>query len=121
VIDVPHGTPGAGANAGAGRPGGRPQGEIRLALKDAVEVLFKRQGGATWREAAKAAGVGFSSAAGTMWNMVRAGELVVLEYRRVPGSKRPAATFAPAPPADDSQTSAQQCLTAIANAWAGTR
>jgi hypothetical protein len=78
-----------------GRPNGRPPGEVREALAIAARDLALEQGGATWRELARHAGVGYAAARQTAYNMLRAGALAVLERRRVQGSRRPVLVLVP--------------------------
>lgn len=63
------------------------RGEIRLALAKAAESFGAQ--GATWRQLAVAAQVGFEAARMTVENMVRAGHLVVVGQAVVPESCRP--------------------------------
>lgn len=77
-------------------PIGRPRGEIRQALNSAARKLHAQHGPVTWRDMAKAACVGFGAAKTTARNMERAGELVVVDSRAVPGVCRPMKLYAPA-------------------------
>ena len=97
-------------------PRGRPRGEIRRALASAAHDLAREQGGATWRELAQRAGVGYRAARYTACNMVRDGELIVRERRRVQGSRCPMVILAPADPAIET-TTAHAGLSAIVGGW----
>ena len=81
---------------------GRPRGEIRLALASAAHdlaiVAMKL------RELAQQAGVGYQAARQTARNMVRAGELIVRERRRMPGSRCQMLILAPADTAIETTT-----------------
>lgn len=74
---------------------GRPRGEIRQALLQAAERIAGDQGEVTWREAAAASQVGWAAAKQTFKDMARAGELVAVGEKRVPGICRPMRTFRP--------------------------
>lgn len=78
----------------SGTLGGRPRGAERMALREAARTK-QQQGieGATWRELAEMAQVGFQAAKRTCWNMVMAGELVVVRHEPRPGSNKPQAIF----------------------------
>lgn len=65
----------------------KARGEVRLALAEAAQSFGAR--GATWRQLAAAAQVGWDAARMTVENMVRAGQLVVVGSEAVPGSCRP--------------------------------
>jgi hypothetical protein len=69
----------------------RPPGEIRAALRQAAQQL---PSGATWRELAQHACVGFGIAKRTVDNMRRAGELAPIDEVRAPGSRRPMVRYA---------------------------
>ncbi|MBX3605347.1 MAG: hypothetical protein KF788_08750 [Piscinibacter sp.] len=71
--------------------------EVRDALARAAEELWERtQGtGATWRDMAVHACVGFGAARDTAKNMAVAGELQVVGQRSVPGVCRPMRLYAP--------------------------
>lgn len=85
--------------------GGRPAGELRQALAEAArkleaQRLASARRGATWRDLAAHAGVGYSVAKHTVRNMARAGELQRLpEDARTSHSRRPMAQYVPAAPA----------------------
>ena len=84
--------------------GGRPAGELRQARADAARKLEAQRlasahRGATWRDLAAQAGVGYSAAKATVHNMARAGELQRLPHTvRTAHSRRPMALYAPAQP-----------------------
>ena len=80
----------------AQRAGGRPQGEVRRALMDAAARIAEGQPGATWRELASAAQVGYAVAKATHRNMVRAGELEPVDEVRTPNNNRPMVRYRPA-------------------------
>jgi len=65
----------------------RPAGEIREALARAAESFGAD--GATWRQLAAAAMVGYDLARMTVENMVRAGQLVVVGTAPRDGGGRP--------------------------------
>ena len=67
----------------------RPRGEIRQALAGAAQALTQQQGGATWRELAAHACVGYAAARKTVSNMALAGELVPGGVVRVAHACRP--------------------------------
>jgi hypothetical protein len=73
----------------------RPRGEIRVALFDAAQALKQEQGGATWREMAARACVGFDAARKTVSNMVLAGELEPCGQVRAAHACRPMVRYAP--------------------------
>lgn len=75
----------------------RPEGEIRRALFDAARsYVSSHSTGATWRDLAVQACVGFEAARITIKNMQRAGVLEVVGQTRVQGSRRPLSLYAPA-------------------------
>jgi hypothetical protein len=77
----------------------RPPGEIRRALRAAVQAEFAQRGqGATWRDLANRAGVGLLVARRTVENMVRTGDLRVCGQARMPHTRRPMTLYIPAPP-----------------------
>lgn len=65
----------------------RPAGEIRAALAGAAESFGKD--GATWRQLAEVAQVGYELARMTVENMVRAQQLVVVGTAARDGGGRP--------------------------------
>ena len=73
----------------------RPRGEIRAALSAAAQAMapVARNGGVTYLELAATAQVGFEVARNTVKDMVKAGELVPVGARPVPGIKRPLRTY----------------------------
>lgn len=81
----------------------RPRGEIREALGEAARRLVPPGSvpghGVTWRELVRAACVGELMGRRTVVDMQRAGELVVVGQRAVPGICRPVNLYAPAQPA----------------------
>lgn len=75
----------------------RPRADIRLALATAAQELPTQLGrGATWRDMAKHARVGFAAAKATVHNMARAGELQPAGTVTSPSSRRPMTAFVPA-------------------------
>ena len=74
----------------------RPAGEVRVALRDAAQVLAQEQGGATWRDMAVQACVCWDTARATVKNMVARGELAPVGLVRVPRARRPMVRYAPA-------------------------
>ena len=80
----------------------RPRGEIRQALADAAAAIAAERiqrgdavVGATWRDMAVRACVGFDAAHDTVKNMARGGELVRTGSVKVQGARRPLAAYAP--------------------------
>ena len=73
----------------------RPRGEIRSALSAAALAIapVPDAGGVTYLELAATAQVGFDVARSTTKDMVKAGELVPVGFRQVPGIKRPLRTY----------------------------
>lgn len=65
----------------------KARGEVRLALAQAAESFGAH--GATWRQLAAAAQVGWDAARMTVENMVRAKQLVVVGTATVDGCFRP--------------------------------
>lgn len=89
----------------------RPRGEIR-------QVLFNtlREGPAsTTRELAARAGVGIAAAMGTLNNMVRAGEVVIVRSVRRSGVKRPVPVYAIAPAIDPCDVHSGAALQSVLN------
>lgn len=114
----------------------RPRGEIREALAGAFRELsftadagglcgaIAHQGvvndlcvGATWRDVAVKAQVGFDAARQTVRDMHRAGELVKVGTVRVPHANRPMVRYAPAADAG-AYTDATVELSNAINCWA---
>ena len=92
----------------------RPPGEIRCALLNAAQVLYAERGEAiTWRDLASHAKVGFFAARQAVKDMARAGELVRVGTRAVPGSRRPMTTYAPIP----REASGPPALEALMRTW----
>ena len=75
--------------------GGRPRGEIRQALGQAAAALVQAQGGATWRDLAVQACVGYAKAREVVRDMARAGELQAVGEVRVEHARRPMVRYAP--------------------------
>lgn len=73
----------------------RPRGEIRQVLGEAAQALAEERGGATWRELAQRACVGYQAARRTVQNMARAGELEACGTERVAHARRPMVRYAP--------------------------
>jgi len=76
----------------------RPRGEIRQALASSAWEIAGASplGGATWREAAAHACVGFEAARQTWKDMVRSGQLVRVQPVRVAHASRAMSLCAPA-------------------------
>lgn len=74
----------------------RPPGEIRQALGAAACALATECGGATWRDMAERAGVGYLAARRTVENMERAGALQPVGCEKRPHSRRWMTLYAPA-------------------------
>lgn len=90
-----------------------------MALAAAAAELTRESGGATWREMAIRACVGFTVARDTTRNMARAGELVVLGRRCASGTNRPAVVFASGQ-LDESASDTGVSLGAVLGAWRAT-
>jgi hypothetical protein len=77
----------------------RPPGEIRGALFSAAQAFVKSlpdgRHGATVRELAACANVGYNAALETIRNMKRAGDLEIAGELEVPYRNRPVAEYAP--------------------------
>lgn len=71
----------------------RPRGEIRSAMAAVAAELGSS--GATWRDMATRAGVGFDLARRTAENMRAVGELAAVGTVRAPGVCRPMVLYAP--------------------------
>lgn len=73
----------------------RPRGEIRVALSAAALALapVAEARGVTYLELAATAQVGYQAARAATKDMVKAGELVPVGFRQVPGIKRPLRTY----------------------------
>lgn len=76
----------------------RPAGEVRLALLNACSQLATPERGATLRELAVRACVGFDAARSTVRDMKRAGQIRQARERRVDYRNRPVAEYEPAMP-----------------------
>lgn len=75
----------------------RPRADIRQALATAAQELPPRLGrGATWRELAQHARVGFAAAKANVHRMARSGELEQAGTVETPTSRRPMTAFVPA-------------------------
>lgn len=100
----------------------RPVGEIRMALSAAAAEFG--EAGATWRDLAVAACVGYDAAQATTDNMVRAGDLVVIGRVTRPGVSRPmrllAAPVVIGEQRDDDAPQAAE-LQAVVRCWADFR
>jgi hypothetical protein len=73
----------------------RPRGEIRQALAQAATELARDRDGATWRDLAERACVGYLVARRTVENMARAGELQLVGHEKRAHSRRWVALYAP--------------------------
>lgn len=94
----------------------RPAGEIRRALLDAARAVFAERGkGATWRELAQRARVGYAAAKQTSKDMARAGDLLRAGSVSVPGIRRPMTVFVPA-----AHHAAGAAVDTLLHAWART-
>jgi len=94
----------------------RPQGEIRRALANAAEQLAEEKGGATWRDLAMRAQVGFAAAKATVRNMERAGTLEPIGSEKAAHSRRWMTLYAPRQVGFATATTGQ-ALDAITRAW----
>lgn len=74
----------------------RPPGEIRRALGAAAQALAAERGGATWRDIAERACVGYMVARRTTENMARSGALQPVGFEKRPHSRRWMTLYAPA-------------------------
>lgn len=74
----------------------RPPGEVRMALARSAQQLAKQQDGATWRDLAEVAQVGYLDARRTVEHMARAGSLVVIGVTKRAHSRRWMNLYAPA-------------------------
>lgn len=95
----------------------RPRGEIRAALSAAALAMspVAEARGVTYLELAAAAQVGYDVARNTVKDMVKAGELMPVGDRQVPGIKRPLRTYAVRQAANDD--TAQMCLGHAMRGW----
>ena len=73
----------------------RPAGEIRQALSQAAHDLANERGGATWRDLAERAGVGYAAARNTVVNMERAGVLERVGFDKREHSNRWMSLYVP--------------------------
>lgn len=100
----------------------RPAGDARQALTDAARRLdgqrtASAQRGATWRELAVHAVVGFGTAKATVRKMHRAGVLQRLpDDARASHSRRPMARYVPAPVQAQAQAGAA-CIDSVMRTW----
>jgi hypothetical protein len=87
----------------------RPRGEIRAALSAAAMAMapVAEARGVTYLELAASAQVGYDVARATVKDMVKAGELVPVGDRRVPGIKRPLRTYTARQAANDASAAHQ--------------
>ncbi len=94
----------------------RPAGEIRQALRTALEALSPEQrvGGVTYRDLGRTALVGFEEARKTVKEMARAGELRPVGARAEKGSRRSLTLYVPAANCERAYSSA---LHDLMNAW----
>lgn len=90
---------------------GRPRGELRLALRHALEA-----GPGTTRELAQRSGAGVSASMLTLDNMVTAGEVKKLEPTRRPGVRRPVPVYALSD-TNRSEGTAGSALQRLLQAW----
>lgn len=95
----------------------RPRLEIRSALASAARELVPAMGAVTWRELASHACVGWDVARRTVDNMARAGELVALGPKPVPGSNRPMTAYG-LPGAAPAQAPSHMELAGVFSTWA---
>jgi hypothetical protein len=73
----------------------RPTGEVRQALEKAAERLAEERGGATWRDMAEVAQVGYRVAKVTVRDMVRAQALEPVGSAKKAHSRRWMTLYAP--------------------------
>jgi hypothetical protein len=99
----------------------RPPGEIRQALARAAVQLHRERDGATWRDMAEVAQVGYLDARRTVEHMARAGGLVVIGVEKRAHSRRWMNLYAPAVVEEEPpQPQVHHLdLEAITRAWAG--
>ena len=73
----------------------RPQGQVRAALLLAAQQLLAERDGATWRDLADRAQVGYQAARSTADNMARAGDLQAVGFEKRAHSVRWMTLYAP--------------------------
>lgn len=100
----------------------RPVGEIRAALREAAHAIASERlqmglqpAGATWRELAQRAHVGYSAARDTVKNMVRVGELQPAGTVSAAHARRPLVAYAPRQPGE--RWSAGAALDCVMRTW----
>lgn len=96
----------------------RPPGEIRQTLARSAVQLNEQRDGATWREMAEHAQVGYLDARRTVEHMARAGDLVVIGAEKRAHSRRWMNLYKPAEPEPPQPASKAADLSAITRAWA---
>lgn len=102
--------------------GGRPVGEIRAALREAAQAIAMERAqlgvqpvGATYRELAQRAQVGFGAARATVRNMAHAGELQPAGTVPAQHSRRPLVAYVPRQGGE--RWSAGAALDCVMRAW----
>lgn len=95
----------------------RPTGEIRQALGAAAQALATERGGATWRDMAERAGVGYLAARRTVENMERSGALQPLGFEKREHSRRWMKLYVPGANFATSATSGACLLGGVVQAW----
>lgn len=98
----------------------RPPGEVRQALARAAVQLTQERAGATWRELAEHAQVGYLDARRTVEHMARSGGLAVIGVEKRAHSRRWMNVYAPPELAEEPPQArdAAADLAAITRAWA---
>ena len=98
----------------------RPQGDVRKALALAAQQLAGECGGATWRDMAERAQVGYRAACRTVHRMADAGALECVGSVKRAHSRRWMSLYVPAVPqvAPTVPDDCAQALASVAMAWA---
>jgi hypothetical protein len=97
----------------------RPAGEVRKALLTAATSLAQPGvRGATLRELAAQACVGYDAALSTVKHMTRAGELKVARERKVDYRNKPVAEYEPVVPGEQAASSGFVDLGTLLGVWA---
>lgn len=96
----------------------RPPGEIRHALAAAAQALATERGGATWRDLAERAGVGYLAARRTVENMARGGALQPIGVEKRAHSRRWMKLYAPSTNWATAATATAGCpLAGVVQRW----
>lgn len=95
----------------------RPVGEVRHAMRQAAGKLHAERDGATWRDMAVCARVGFKAAQRAAENMERAGELVVVGHDKRAHSRRWMKLYSPSPAANFATATTDAGLAGVVHSW----